>query len=305
MGTFQTTFNNSRISDYLTCRAKFKHRWLVKVVSTKKQNFFVFGDALHKFIEFFYRTRDPAIALRQVERVFKEVDRSMMNAEEIHDLECDKACAMGIAESYPLFYKQDFDEFDKFLTEQKFEFPLEGTPYKFFGTIDGLLQDHAGGWWILETKTAAAQTINPGYFERVKIDAQVCGYMEGGKQILGNYPQGIIYNVIKKPSIRLKNGESLVAFQRRVKEEYTKLAKEKNYFQREQILTSKHRQEAWMKDTAFLVTEIAQAMEKGKNTRWPMNTRACNAYFGTCEYMHACVEGVYNKLLYKKDESGK
>lgn len=305
MGELSLKFNNSRISDYQTCRAKFKHRWLVKVVTTKRQNFFVIGDAIHKFIEFYYRTKDPALALKQVERVFAQVDRGLMNADEIHDLEVDRAMALGIAESYPAFYKGDFDEFDTFLTEQPFEFPILDTGHSFFGTIDALLKDHAGGWWLLETKTASAQTINPQYFERVKIDAQVCGYMEGAKKILGAYPQGIIYNVVKKPSIRLKNGETLVAFQKRTKAEYTQFAKEKQYFIREQLLTSKHRQEAWMQDTAFLIQEMAGAIAKGKDTRWPMNTRACNAHFGTCEYMNACVEGRYNKLLYKKDTSGK
>ena len=310
-------FNNSRLQQDLTCPRSFKHRYLAGVISRKRPTYFVFGEAIHKFIEFYYRTADPALALKQVENVFNAVDKAPLNREETHDLECDKSAAMGIAEAYPDTYKQDFDQYKKFLTEQKFSIVLPTTVHKYFGTLDALLMDQAGGWWILETKTAAAQALNDDYFERVKIDSQVAGYMHGAKSILGFYPRGVVYNVIKKPSIRLKGGESLQAFQKRVKLEYTQFAKEKQYFQRQELLVATHRLDRWAAETAHRMNFLADRIEQIKRLTdveekkklagilFPMNTGACRANFSTCQFMNACVTDTYNKLLYEKDTSGK
>lgn len=281
----------------------FKHRYLVNVVHRKRPIFFVSGGAIHKFIEFFYRTHDPAIALRQVELEFAAVNTELFTREEMHDLSVDKHTMMGIATAYPTFYNQDFDTFKQFLTEQKFYLPFG--KHRYFGTIDGLFQDQAGDWWIFETKTASAQSLNEDYFERVKIDSQVTGYMHGAKQILGFFPRGVIYNVIKKPSIRLKAGETLAAFQRRCFDEYTHFAKEKAYFTRTEVMVAQHRLESWVANTAYLIENLAAKIERGPSEIWPMNTGACKAFFSTCPYMNACVTGKYNKLLYERDTSGK
>lgn len=297
-------FNNSRLQQYLTCPRSFKHRYLMKMVSKKKPTYFVLGEAIHKFIEFYYRTKDKTMALKQIDNVFKTVKTELLNREEMHDLECDKSIAYGIAEAYPTFYKADFDEFKTFLTEQTFKIPLPNSSHTYYGTLDALLQDHAGDWWILETKTAAAQSLNDDYFERVKIDSQVSGYMHGGKHIIGVYPRGVIYNVIKKPAIRLKNGESLQAFQQRVRQEYISFAKEKNYFQRQQLVVSTHRLETWAEDTSRLVNFVADKIAT-KDKHWHMNTGACRANYGSCTYMNACITNQYNSLMYEKDTSGK
>lgn len=297
-------FNNSRLQQFLNCPRSFKHRYLSKVVPRKRSPFFVLGEAIHKFIEFYYRTKDAKLSLRQVENVFAKVNTETFDREEMHDFQVDLNIALGIAEAYPSFYKQDFDQFSKILTEQQFEFPLGDTGHIYFGTLDGLFLDHAGDWWIFETKTASAVTLNDGYFERVKIDSQVAGYMHGAKHLLGQFPAGIIYNVIKKPSIRLKKGETLAAFQARVKMEYTKLAQVKAYFTRDQLMVATHRLDSWLADTSDLVVMLADKIKR-KDRKWIMNTGSCTAKFGICPYMPACVSNNYNKLIYEKDTSGK
>lgn len=292
-------YSHTRLQTYLTCPRSFKHYYLVKARTRKRPLYFVLGEAIHKYIEMYYRTKDIALAKRQVEMIYKAVDTALLNREEIHDLEVDRNTALGIAEAYPLFYKSDFDEFKNFLTEQKFSIPLTGND-TYGGILDALLQDQAGAWWILETKTTSAQAINADYFEKVKIDSQVAGYMEGAKQILGEYPAGVIYNVIKKPSIRLKNGESLADFQRRIFHEYTKMAVEKNYFMRQQLMVATHRLESWLNDTKQLTASISEAVAK-KSSFWPMNTGACQAKFGSCAYLPACTTGKYSPLLYAKE----
>lgn len=299
-------FNNSRLQQYLSCPRSFLHRYLKKMTTKKKPHFFVLGESIHKFIEMFYRTKDPKLALRQIETIFQAAskDTALLSKEEVHELECDKQMALGIGEVYPEFYGQDFDTYDKFLTEQTFKLPLGDTGHTYFGTLDALLQDHAGDWWILETKTAAPSTVNQDYFERIKIDSQVAGYMHGAKQLLGDFPKGIVYNVIKKTAIRLKAGETYQAFQRRVHLEYKQFAKEKAYFTREELMVSTARLGNWLDDTIALVTFLADRIQ-GKSRHWHMNTGNCRANYGVCPFMNACVTGTYSPLLYTKDTSGK
>jgi len=296
-------WNNSRLQQFLTCPMSFRHRYINGAVTRKRPTFFVLGEAIHRFIEMWYRTQDKDMSLRAAENIFKGVDTTMLSREDIHDFEVDKQIAMGIAAAYPLQYKQDFDTYKKFLTEQKFKFKLPNGE-DFYGTIDCLMQDQAGDWWILETKTAAPSTVSADYFERVKIDSQVCGYMQGAKQLIGSFPRGIVYNVVKKPAIRLKAGETLQAFQQRVYLEYTKFAKEKEYFIREELILSNDRVAEWLNDTNNLVSVLRDKVNS-KDTWWHKNTGACRANYGTCMYMTACIDRKYNKLLYVKEENPK
>jgi hypothetical protein len=298
-------FSHTRIQTYNTCKRSYLHYYLRKIRTRKTPNYFVLGSAIHSFIEMFYRTKDAALSARQVTNIIDAVDRAILNREEIHALEVDKNIALGIAKAYPLFYKQDFDEFKAFLTEQEFRLPLDslqiqGEKHFYTGKLDCLLQDHAGDWWILETKTVSAQSMGGDYFERVKIDSQVIGYLHAARAILGKWPKGVIYNAIKKPSIRLKNGESLSAFQSRVYNEYAKLAKEKGYFTREQIMVTGNHLNEWLSDTQILAQEIANRVN-AKATHWPKNTGACSIKYGTCQFLQACITDAYNKLIYKKE----
>lgn len=304
----ERVFSWTEISTYQECPRKYKHKYVNKVYVRKRAAYFVLGEAIHKYIEMFYRTKDAKLAAHAVERVFAGVDRSLLDREETHGLEIDKNIALGIAKAYPKYYRKDFDRYEKFLTEQqfKFRFPKQTdsnveVPRAFRGMIDCLLLDDDGYWWILETKTAAPSTIGPNYFKRTHIDGQIMSYMHGAKDILGKYPRGIIYNVIKKPGIRLKKNESLQAFQRRVYDEYTQFADKKNYFIREEVIVSQARLDEWLYETNILTGNLTYATKPGANTTyWPMHTTNCNAKFGTCEYLPACTARQYNKVLYTK-----
>lgn len=293
-------FSHSQLQAYLTCNKLHLHMYLRRMRLRKRPTYYVLGEAVHKFIEMFYRSQDVKLSKRQVENVYNGLDRSLLTAEEIHKLECDKQIALGISEAYPRFYKQDFDTYKKFLTEQKFKFPLdEKYSEHYTGYIDVLAQDHAGDWWIMETKTASQ--LDADYFERVKIDSQVSGYMHGAKSILGFFPRGVVYNVIKKPAIRLKAGESFAAFQKRIFLEYDKLAKEKGYFTREELMIGDIQLKRWLSNTVSLVAVLANKIRM-KTKTWIMNTGACQSKYGTCPYLQACVSGNYNELRYVKEE---
>jgi len=291
--------SHTQLSMFQECPAKYRHYYLRKMRQVKRPTYFILGSAVHAFIEKYYTTRDEALARRAVDTEFGKVDRALLNAEEVHSLEVDRQIALGICEAYPGFYAQDFDQYQKFICEQQFSIKLGD--HEYMGFIDVMVQDAAGDWWIMETKTASAQALNADYFERVQIDSQVTGYMYGAKEILGSFPRGVIYNVIKKPSIRLKSGETHQAFQRRVFQEYKQFGKEKAYFTRQELMIGKIQLTRWLKNTKHC-TDWLSSLVVQRSKVWPMHTGACTSKYGTCPWLNACVTGAYNRMLYRKEE---
>ena len=294
---------------------KYYHADIEKVYTRKRPTYFVIGSAVHKFIEVYYTTQgNQKLAKNSAEAIFKNVDTGIMTADEIHNLEVDKHMVLGICEAYPKFYEQDFQEYTTFLTEQSFsmKMSIKREPSKdiheYRGYIDLIVQDAAGEWWVFETKTASAQALNKTYFDKVHIDSQVLGYMHAAKEIIGEFPKGVIYNTIKKPGIRLRKGESKGAYQKRVFTEYDLYGQQKQYFQRKVIEISRKELSQWKFDALAWMGMVSNRVHawnaKGEGRYcWPKNTGSCSSKFGACEYLSACITGKYSRLLYESEKT--
>lgn len=89
--------------------------------------------------------------------------------------------------------------------------------------------DDVRGLWLVEHKTAGS--IDEDYVRELSMDPQVQDYILGARAApWGKKVRGVIYNVIRKPSIRPKQGESLAAYQNRLVEDYQ--ARPEFYFYR-------------------------------------------------------------------------
>ena len=216
--------SHTELQAFLSCQEFYKKKYLQKIYPRTRPHYFVIGSAVHAFKDVYYKTKQQKLGINAARKVFEEVDRGPLGADDVHKLECDLSMVEGICEAYPKFYSQDFDEYTSFMTEQKLTMPLvEGgkgrDPIRYKGYLDFLAQEAAGDWWVVDTKTTTSP--NADYFRKVHIDSQLTGYMWLAKELLGEFPKGVIYDVIKKPSIRLKKGENQRAFRDRVKKEYT------------------------------------------------------------------------------------
>ena len=297
--------SHSQIGVFLTCPAMYRHQYIRRISPRKRAFYFTVGSAMHKFIETWYSTRgNEELATRHATQVFEEdFEPELFSAEETHQFECDKAMTLGMCEGYVRYYTQDFDQYQSFLCEGRSKISLVSThPHyqiNYQAVLDALAQDAAGDWWIIETKTAGRVTSS--YLQRVRIDSQVSGQMWVAKQVLGHFPKGVVYNVIKKPSIRLKKGETKQAYQKRVAREYSdvKNCDVKGYFTREDIIISKAQLRDWMDETQYIGRQIA-TMRAEHHPWWPKNTGACEKFGSACVYMPACIDRTYNRMLYEK-----
>lgn len=292
--------SHSSIQTYLDCRQKFKLDKIDKLTTKKRKDYFLFGEAIHKFLELHYKGVPQP--LEGIKAIYDKARKSgTLTADDEHKLSVDEATVTGIAKAYPRFYKGDSDRFTKYVPEHQFtvDFPT----FQFVGFIDMLVLDAAGDWWVFETKTASPQVLNNDYIDRVKIDSQVSGYMFAAKKLLGVMPRGVLYNVIKKPSIRLKRGESRVAFCTRVEQEYTKFGQMKEYFVRHELLVDHSQVKRWLKMTDKIGREIIEYFKSEENVAFPMrNTGQCIGKYGACPYLEICITNKVSPLLYEKRE---
>lgn len=305
------TVSHSKIDAYLTCPKLFKHRYINKVYPIGRPLYFVAGSAFHKFLECFYRTGDADMARKMGLGVFDETKTGSFTPEMHMEFEEAKAMLQGICQAYPAFYSGDSAEYQKFHTELKLK-GSEGLqvaetydhkPIYYEGDIDGLAQDQAGDWWILEHKLLAAQTIGgkdtSNFQQRLHIDRQNLGYMWLAKEkVLGKWPKGVIYNVVKKPTIRQKKGETLSQYADRVKDKYDKCGLSEGYFQRFPLLISGKHIKDWMDETSYLASTIFTRIGAGCKV-WPKATSACHNY-GACAYLQPCTTGKYSRQRYEK-----
>ena len=303
--------SHTKLNTLQECEAKFRHYYIRKIEQRKRPVYFTFGEAAHKFLEIYYSSKGKKIeeATREAIKIFQSVDRGLLTPEEIHTLEIEQSKVEGICQAYPKFYNKDFLEFETMMTELSYRkdkgILLTSTrDYDVYyeGDIDGLFQDAAGDWWIVEHKFLAPQTITQSFLEKVHIDSQVLGYMWLAKErAIGEFPRGVIYNIIKKPSIRLKKGETREAFATRVREEYITHGQTKEYFIRHDPQISQAHLDTWWKEKAHLAN-YAYTRIGIRSGMWPKNTGACHNNYGSCQYLNACVTGKYNRLIYTKRE---
>lgn len=309
----QRSVSHSKLQAFQDCETLARHKYVRKVYPRARPLYYVFGEAAHKFLEIYYSSRgDEERAKIEAIKIFDAVDRGPLTADDIHKLEIEQAKLEGICEAYPKFYTQDFDEFPTMLVELDYPetngFFLASTrDYDLYyeGKIDGLFQDAAGDWWIVEHKFLAPQSVTQGLIDKIHIDNQILGYMWLAKEkAIGKWPKGVLYNIIKKPAIRQKKGETLRAFATRVKNEYLVHGQQKNYFMRFDPMISLQHLEEWKAERAH-VAGMMYTKIGIKSKVWSKNTGTCNNLYGNCPYLSACVTGKYNRLMYEKSKKRK
>lgn len=287
----------SSMALYQECRRKYQYQKVLGIYPRKRPGYYLLGEAVHKYLEHYYKQLPNP--MQHAMSVFENADKSMLTPEQVHDMEIDKAIVGGICTAYPSHYDMDLAQYTKFITEQQFELKMEGFAYH--GYIDMLVQDAAGDWWVFETKTVAAQRMNANFLDRIRIDWQVLSYIVAAKKILGVWPKGVIYNMIKKPGIRLRKGEGLNAFLKRVAFEYTKYGQTKSYFTREEVLVDKTALSQWLTMANKLGQEITNQDHESEDP-WIMNPGACLSNWGVCPYFECCVTNKVNPILYVQNK---
>ncbi len=145
---------------------------------------------------------------------------------------------------------------------------------------------------LVEHKTAGR--LDAAYVAKLPLDNQIIGYAWAkGKEKVKL--EGVVYNVTKKPSIRLRQNETLNDFYKRIESEYTERPEE--YFYRESLSFSPDDLKRFETELTRFMGEIDRCH---KEDFFYQNTSQCTA-MGVCPFMKLCCEGATkeNLMLYR------
>ena len=274
----------SSIQHHRNCQQLHNLSDRLRVRPKKKKVSLTTGSAFHEFVRYLYAGIPLTAALDKVNEIFKKVDTALLTQEEIAKLHIEWSRCLGMGMAYAEHYKTDFDQYKKFICEQKGEFEiLPGILY--VGSIDILMQDAAGSWWVKETKTAKKGTVNQSYIDRIKIDSQSKGYLFLAQKILGVWPIGIVYDVAIKTSHSKRAQETVTQFCKRIRQVHIEGAHE--LFHREELVIGEDSRNQWLAEAKETITEMARMYDDPKST-WPKNDGYCVNKYGPCEMLHIC-----------------
>lgn len=143
---------------------------------------------------------------------------------------------------------------------------------------------------VMEHKTSSEDIgLGSMYWRKLTLDAQISNYLVGARA-LGHEPDGVLYDVLRKPALRPLEANSKRA-KPETPEEYRDrcvasiVEKPDHYFQRGVVV----RLESEETDAAFDTWQTAEQIRLSRNTnRWPRNVDACSQYNRLCDYWAVC-----------------
>lgn len=277
----------SRIKARKNCPMAEHIRYDLELVPRNKKKSLGLGSAVHLGLE----TDDIDKAVGYFDGVFPD------SQEEANELEVQRATVRAMLTGY-------FDRFGKWgketIRELSFDIPIRNPKtgavsrsFRLQGKIDAITVID-GKTWLVEYKTASQ--INKGYFERVSLDEQITLYMYAYRETFGVKPEGVIYRVLKKPTIRQTKKESLEQFCNRLEQDYVDRPDfyffEQKYYRSENDL-KQFEKELWAFTQQYLY-------EKRNDINCKNASRCLD--FGQCEYIPICLGEADLELDYVKKE---
>lgn len=195
-------------------------------------------------------------------------------------------------------YFERYAPFEDENPELAFKLPMltrkgkKSRTYYIGGKLDNLVKI-GGRYWIVEYKTASR--LDASYFDRLYVDSQITMYVMAMRR-MGYDIAGVIYRVIRKPTLRKRQDETTGRFIERLMADIH--SRPDFYFTEKKLYRSLDD----VDEFEGMVYETARmADENARYGRCYKHSVACSMY-GGCEYLPICtgVSGAYS--LYEHRE---
>jgi len=261
----------------------------------KKDSMTNFGSFSHEALDALYhrecwRTR--------VQKEFQKVLRE--GKVEREKAEAELNLCLAVIEVYEEYYYEDL-ELNWQAIENEFSVIVRGRKRR--GKIDGVFHRYKMvGFrkkpraWLMEHKTKSRFN-ELTLLNKVAFDFQNLYYAESYNNATDIIVDGILYNVIRKPQLKVRAGETYGSYLDRVRSDVRQ--RKEWYFTRWEITFTPDQIERWQSEVDRKMDWVAE-MLTGKN--WWRNEHACDQPF-ECEFLPACASnsmtGYYriNKLF--------
>jgi hypothetical protein len=306
----------SLLTTFKNCREKarlFLNGW----ASTKNSLGTVFGSLTHGVNQRMYEdvmsgklTKVPSedyikAVCRKVETIWKE-ENPRADAESLQYLEFSMILLEALMPLYFRYWGKDF-QFIWNRVESEFKVPIEiehpsGKIIKTFirGKMDGSFRRRTTGRpSLFETKTKAylGERGEGDLADILPHELQANIYLIHLWWLEKVLPEGLLYNIIRRPGLRQKKKESVVKFARRVAEDVRK--RPEYYFVRIQMLVTKKDLERNELELRDLVSDFI-LWWNGLAGHYK-NSDYCQNKYGTCANLPICARGDYTGF-YRRDK---
>lgn len=149
--------------------------------------------------------------------------------------------------------------------------------------------------WLLENKFKSM--VNEGDLQdALSIDFQVMLYLSTLRKDSGKCPDGMLYNIIRRPGMRPHKDEPVPKYAKRVAEDIE--ARPEFYFTRMEIPVGPKDLDAFEADLNGLIADYTGWIA-GKIPHYK-NPNSCLGKYGKCKYVGVCTKGDYSGLAKRK-----
>lgn len=321
------TLTHSRLSSYRTCPMKHHLRYDLGLVPDRTPTYFRFGTAWHLCQELI--DGDYVTALH--DNYANPPDWVQEDATALRAWLYEPATVLTLFNAYQIHYATD--PVEVIAAEKEFRIPIlnpetsrPSPVFNFAGKIDKLAR-WQGREVIMEYKTTA-DDIGPDseYWLRLRIDTQISGYLMAARA-LGHNPEAVLYDVVRKPTIRphdvpLTDALGVIVLGPDGQRVYTKSGEPRKTSDSKSGYVVQTRPETIPEWSDRLAADIAsrpdwyfqrreiprlaseltlyaaelwdiqqQIRESQRHQRHYRNTAACRTVTGCCEYFGLCTSG--------------
>lgn len=161
------------------------------------------------------------------------------------------------------------------------------------GKLDGVYS--SGGQWLFDAKTKS-QIVESNFGETLLRDLQINFYMLALKIMSGKVPKGFLYNVIRRPGLKLGKNESLPDHVKRIR---AHIADEpENYFKRYEVCIEASDLAAFQTELQGLLGEFLNWWQAKMPSR--LFGMPCVGKYGMCENIGICYNETYTNHRMKE-----
>lgn len=288
---------NSSRTTFMNCRRKYQYSYVLGLAPRRPSIPFLVGGLFHDAMDRIYTAKgkydldqEKLIAEKACE---KSSESPGLTPEESDKIWVQSSIVFGMISGYvKQWLPQDLKNWDVLEAESAFDIPIklpDGTVFQYRGKTD-LIVRHKKTKKVKLVEHKTTSRLDAGYVSKLPLDNQIIGYVWAkNKEKLGITE--VVYNVVKKPGIRLKQNESLEQFRKRLVEEY--LINTSNYFYRETLTFDPRDIDRFYEELTRFLGEVDRCE---KEQYYYQNTTQCTA-MGVCPFMKLCLDGINDDTL--------
>ncbi len=282
--------NVHKIQDFQSCKRYYFWRWILNLISRKPNLNFWFGELSHLAHELIAAGKNKKqIALTLDKRSKKILSKYVIDNSLDEEINLQLEICKTLMACYLEMFGGKLEEFKALGTEVSFGLELGLSGLVLYGTWDahGMLK---GKLTLKEIKTASRLTNE--YFKRLRFDKQINTYALGVRSHVGRLPSKCQYLVIRKPTIKVKQKETVPQYLIRLEDDIWSVRPD-YYYITDNFSFGKHRVAATENDIEQEAFDMMVKVDS-LDTKdlldpysWARNDRQCFTY-GTCLYFPLC-----------------